>query len=161
LLSLDVSSTACGWAVGRIESDASPTILDFGVIKPTASWDSTRRTDWMSMKIASLVQKHDVAAVVMEFQSHCHTGKRVQGLAVLGQAQGAVRAYLAMTHKVETVTEREWTRRNGKNQKKEARAEYVKQVVPDYAARAAEDPRFDPGLDASDAIGLILWRAGQ
>jgi hypothetical protein len=66
-----------------------------------------------------------------------------------------------MTHKVETVTEREWTRRNGKNQKKEARAEYVKQVVPDYAARVAEDPRFDPGLDASDAIGLILWRAGQ
>lgn len=161
LLALDVSSSATGWAVARIGDDRSATILDFGVIKAPSGKTSIERTDRMSMGIACLVKKHDPVEICMEFQDHKNTGRRVQGLAVLGQAQGSIRTYLAMTHRVTTVSERESTKVNGKNVKKEIRAEYVKQVVPAYAEAVAANPRFDPGHDGADALNLILFRTNQ
>lgn len=161
LLALDVSSSVTGWAVGRIRDGEIPEILDFGVIKPPSSWDSVRRTDCMILKISKILEDHQVSHVCCEWQSHKHTGRRVQGLATLGQAQGAIRASLAMTHRVETISEREWVRVKGRCLKKEARAEHVRQTVPSYAARVAEDPKFDPGLDCADSLGILLWRASQ
>jgi Holliday junction resolvasome RuvABC endonuclease subunit len=161
LLALDVSSSVTGWAVGRIEADGKPEILDFGIIKPPSSWDSVRRTDCMLVRLAKILSDFSITHVCCEWQSHKHTGRRVQGLATLGQAQGAVRAYLSMTHKFETISEREWVRINGRCAQKEVRAEFVKQAVPAYAARVAADPKFDPGMDCADSLGILLFRANQ
>lgn len=157
LLSLDVSSSACGWCVGR-KTEAGVEILDFGVIRPPSGWDFARKVGAMTTEINRLCKDWRYGRVVMEFQSHKHTGLHVQGLAVLGQAQGAVWQNFQPHMAVDRVTEREWTKLNGKNARKDVRCEHVKAVVPVYAARVAENPKFDKGLDASDAIGLLLYR---
>lgn len=161
LLALDVSSSACGWAVGKVEENRGMDVMDFGVIRPPSSRTSIERTDLMCMGIACIVKKHDPTEICMEFQGHQSTGKRIQGLAVLGQAQGAIRVYLAMTHRLTTVNERVWTKLDGRNARKEVRAEHVKQAVPAYAAAVAANPKFDPGLDVADALGILRWRVNQ
>lgn len=161
LLALDVSSSVTGWSTGRIREDGHADVLDFGIIKPPSGRTSAERSDLMCMRLACIIKQFGATNIVMEFQSYMNSGKRVQGLAVLGQAQGAVRAYLSLTHRVDLVTEREWTKVGGKNARKEARAEHVKRLVPAYAAKVDENPKFDVGLDASDALGILLWRTNR
>lgn len=160
VFAFDVSSTATGWAWGCFKKNAFQ-VMGFNVIRPKSGWDAVKRIDYMVAKIGSYVAMYAPALIVMEYQSHKSTGKHVQGLSTLGQAQGHVRQYLLPTYRVETVSEREWTKINGRNARKETRAEHVRALVPDYAEWANGDPKRDPGLDAADAIGLLLWRASQ
>jgi hypothetical protein len=161
LLSIDASSSAVGYAICV---DGKPT--DFGVIRSPKSWDAKRRINANTDKLRAFVweQFGDTISVhvVKEWQSHMNSGFRVQGLAQLGQAQGAIREmlrYLPCVVAVDCVSEREWTRIGGKNRKKEDRVPYVREWCPAYFEREVEEPGFDsPGLDAADALGLAKWR---
>lgn len=156
VLSLDTSSSAMGWALGRTKEDGVR-VIDFGVVRPSSGWDFARKIGAMTTAIDDLCKNFQIDRVVMEFQSHKSAGKHVQGLAVLGQAQGAVWRHMRGMP-IDRVDERAWTKINGKNARKDVRCEHVKTVVPAYAAYVAEHPRFDKGLDAADAIGLLLYR---
>jgi Holliday junction resolvasome RuvABC endonuclease subunit len=161
LLALDVSSSAMGWAVGETTGDGGVSVLGFDVDRPPSGWDFQRRVMRMMTTVNWIIGEFGVTWVAMEFQSHKTTGKRVQGLAVLGQAQGAVWNHILATRTVDRISERDWVRLNGRNAKKETRCEYVKAVVPAYAARLEENPKFDVGMDAADALGILIWRAKQ
>jgi Holliday junction resolvasome RuvABC endonuclease subunit len=160
LLSLDVSSAVTGWAVGRIAEGRTLEIKEFGYMKPPSGWDFERRINEMIAGIDSVVRNYQVTRVVMEFQSHKRTRFSVQGLAVLGQAQGSVWRHL-YSLKPDRVSERDWVRVNGKMASKETRREHIKATVPEYAARSLADPKYDPGADAADALGLLIFRANQ
>lgn len=157
LLSLDVSSSAMGWAVGKRTKDGVE-VLGFGVEKPPAGWDFQRRVFRMMTTADWLIDEYGVHRSCCEWQDHRSTSMRVQGLAVLGQAQGAVWNHLISKMEVDRVPVRDATKLNGKNVKKETRREYVKSVIPAYAAELEANPKFDPGADASDACCLLLYR---
>lgn len=155
-ITLDVSSSATGWAYGRVIDAADVFVLDFGVIRPPSSWDFEMKMGRVIEEL-SLIIPSKVDVVAMEWQSHKSTHNRVQGLAVLGQAQGAVWQFLVPQYKVLRVGERTWTKIGGRNARKDVRQAVVKERCPEYAARVAADPKFDRGMDASDAIGLAYW----
>jgi Holliday junction resolvasome RuvABC endonuclease subunit len=163
LLALDVSSSACGAA---IISAMGKTITSHGLwlIKPPSSWkDSKRRIDYIVDGVDQLIQFIN-NGVVMEWQSHLRAAgcRNANGLAVLGQAQGRVYQHLVEREQmVDLVSEREWTKINGWNQRKEQRAHGVSMVFPEYRAACKEDDSFDPGLDIADALGIGLWRLAQ
>lgn len=160
VVALDVSSSAMGWAVGKIVRGSTPVILDFGVVRPPSGWDFQRKVFNMMTAFNHVVEEYDASNVCMEWQSHKTTFKRVQGLAVLGQAQGAVWGHAVVKCRVvDRISEREWTRIGGRNASKEDRCAIVKATVPAYAARLKANPKFDPGMDAADAIGLLIYRA--
>lgn len=158
LMALDVSSSATGYAVADV-CDFGVRVIDFGVIKPPSSWPSLRRIDWMRAVAAGIAGETGVSRVCMEWQSHKTTGRRVQGLAVLGQAQGVFYAHFSARYRVDMVSERDWTRIGGRNVRKDARTARIKELVPEYA-RLAADPKYDPGMDAADALGILFWAAG-
>jgi Holliday junction resolvasome RuvABC endonuclease subunit len=159
LMALDVSSSVTGWAVGLIAENRRVEHVEFGLLKPTQSWPSTRRIDWMREEVLRLIMDHEPTAGCLEWQSHKRTHVSVQGLAVLGQSQGILFAAMSDYIPTDRVSEREWTKTNGRNISKASRCEYVKAVVPEYRRRTEDDPGFDIGKDAADALGLLLWRA--
>lgn len=158
LLALDVSSSAMGWAVVEKADNGNHKAIDFDVVKPPSSWDFKRKLFHMMTVTNHIIDEHKITNICMEWQDHRSTMKRVQGLAVLGQAQGALWNHLVAKMEVDLINVREATKLNGKNAKKEKRRDYVKLRVPDYAKQADENPRYDRGLDASDALFLALWR---
>ena len=154
LLSLDVSSSAVGWALLNRKEGC----LDFGLIKAPSSWDSVKRMRFHAKKVGDEVM-HRADHAVLEWQSHkSAAGPRVQGLAVLGQAQGVMYARLCGTRwtddGIDLVSEREWT----KSVPKQKRAFSVRLLCPAYAKRVANGELKDDGLDVADSIGLGLWR---
>lgn len=156
VMGLDVSSTAAGWAFVRNNRDCS--LVAFGVARPKRSLLGPARIDEICRLVTAVVISDDSTNVaVMEWSSgHQRRGQaRMNGLAILGQAQGAVRERLRRLVDVETIDEKTWTR----SVPKPKRAETVRAIYPDYAAWAAAGN--DPGLDAADAIGLCLWRLTQ
>lgn len=158
LLALDVSSSAMGWAVVKKAKDGEHKSIDFNVVKPPSTWDFKRKMFRMMTTTTFIIDEYGVTDICMEWQDHRSTQRRVQGLAVLGQAQGALWNHLITKMKVDLIPVRDCTKIGGKNAKKEKRRDYVRMRVPDYAKRADENPRFDRGLDASDALFLALWR---
>lgn len=161
VLSLDISSSVTGWAVGEIQGDGSVDVIDFGAVAPSKSWVSTKRIEWMWGHVLGLIKDHKVTRGCCEWQSHRSTSQRVQGLAVLGQAQGFLYAKASAYFYIDRISERDWTKVGGKNASKKVRCELVKAAVPRYATKASSSPDYDPGLDIADAIGLLLWRANQ
>ncbi|MDR3582539.1 MAG: hypothetical protein P4L67_04670 [Candidatus Pacebacteria bacterium] len=159
LLALDVSSSATGIAVGEIEASGVK-IHSFGVARPPSSWSFDRKVGFMADEIDRLIAFHKVSHVVFEWQDHRSGSMRVQGLAVLGQAQGALWNHLK-DFKVDRVPVREATKLRGRNVKKQTRCEWVKTQVTEYAAKVAAQPNWDKGSDASDALFLLLFRAKQ
>lgn len=142
LLCLDVSSTAAGWAAFRPTGDP----FDFGVIRPRQRSPSWERIDRIVAEVLALHDRILPAAALMEF-SNGHTHGRLRkasGLAVLGQAQGAVRQALASRHCPVAVVGEGWTR----GEPKGARARRIALLVPRWRA---ED---DVGLDSADALGI-------
>lgn len=148
LLSLDVSSSCTGWALVRGPAAARP--ARFGLIRSSA--ESIERIDAMTAGVVELLDQLRPDYVVLEWSSgkvHRRLG-RIHGLAVLGQAQGAVRERVRMVWgEPDLVNESEWT--GGRN--KENRAKYLIATCPEYSQAAADDP----GRDAADAVGLGLW----
>lgn len=160
LMALDVSSSATGIAIGEIGHEGL-IVHSFGVAKPPSGWPFDRKVDFMSAEIDRLIALYRVSHVAMEFQDHRSTSMRVQGLAVLGQAQGAVWSRLCNRMPVDRVNVRDATKLHGRNVKKQTRCEHIKAMVPAYAERLAADPKFDPGMDSSDAIFLLILRLNQ
>lgn len=158
LLALDVSSSAMGWAVVRKSKAGDHQVIDYGVEKPPSGWCFKDKLFRMMTMTNHIVEEYEVTNICMEWQDHRTTMKRVQGLAVLGQAQGALWNHLVTKMEVDLINVRECTRIGGKNAKKEKRCEYVKARVPGYAAEVESNPRFDRGMDASDALFLAYWR---
>ncbi len=161
LWSFDVSSSAIGWCqffAGQVN--------DFGVIKSPASWDSRKRIAANTEKLSDMIYERrpligGSSRAAMEWNSHKTTRINAQGLAVLGQSQGAV-WHMLLVHPeiglVDQVSERDWTKQGGKNIQKITRQRQACLLCPEYGLMIRDDPNYDPGLDASDAIGLGFWR---
>jgi hypothetical protein len=136
ILSLDPSSTACGWAV----LDDGRTIVDLGVIKPGGHrplW--SREPDEVLVEVTS---------------GMTYKARRASSLATLGMAQGAVWcAVKAGGREPHVVLETEWTARK----RKEDRARELGIWCDAY--RAVQ--KRDKGGDIADAVGLGLWWLGQ
>lgn len=168
LLTLDPSSTVVGaaWWTGPDQLGACMSCV------PARRLPALERIDGMVgsvLKWAKLFHfDHGSFPVVMEFSGgkvHRQMG-RIHGLAVLGQAQGALRqALIGAGFDVHTVAENEWT--CGKS--KPARAREAALIYEKYRAfagqwDAARDCfKGDPGLDVADAVGLgaFVWRRRQ
>lgn len=155
LLALDVSSTAMGWALWTRQGVAAH-LERSGLCRPKKA-GSVSRIFEIGAAACALIPRTRPTVCLFEWSAgHVHGGikRRMDGLAILGQAQGYV---LAVVYRggnpIELVPEAEWT--GGTPKKK--RAELVRLEHPDYAARAA----LDPGMDEADAIGLGRWRMSQ
>jgi Holliday junction resolvasome RuvABC endonuclease subunit len=149
ILALDVSSSATGWAV---LDGAKPVLEAFDLIRPPARLDSVVRIDAMVARVGVIAEDYAPDAVVMEWSSGKVHGRlgRIPGLAVLGQAQGAVRAALrAAEWPVKTVSENDWT--GGKS--KARRSQLIACEFPAYGRWSGNDP----GFDVADAIGIGCW----
>jgi Holliday junction resolvasome RuvABC endonuclease subunit len=160
LLALDVSSTAIGWSVFQ-----SGIFAAAGLVKNPASWPSPRRIRANAAEVLEMILDGHVSHVAMEWQSPLRhaRARNVNGLAVLGQAQGYLLAAVEREFRhieVDLVSERDWTRVDGWNASKARRAERVKLLVPAYGDAISRDPDLDKGLDIADSIGLGLWRLG-
>lgn len=163
--SLDVSSTATGWAI-CCRTTNSFVVERFGVIRPTASWVADRRILTIIERLHSevLVRQSPPLRVIMEWQSHLRAAgnRSANGLATLGKAQGAVWWSLYnLGIKVEHVSERDWTKVNGWNAKKVDRAKLIRLACPEYREAVERDADLDPGLDIADAIGIAFWRLSR
>ncbi len=164
ILALDVSSSVTGYAVGSRDGVRT----GWGAIIPrepgraeaatlTASGRAVDRIDQMVSGVRRLTHFYRGWGidVVMEWSSgklHRRVKGVATGLAVLGQAQGAVRQALnGWGYDPILVAENDWT----KGKPKAKRADGVGLRYPPYA-RAD-----DPGLDMADALGLLDWYRGQ
>lgn len=166
VVALDVSSTVIGWAICHRDPDGLLIDDSWGAIRAKKHWDSSRRIQWMIQKLHDdevVTPQTPPLRVVMEWQSHMRAaGPSVQGLAILGKAQGAVWQHLVeLGLQVDHVSEREWTKINGKPAKKEVRAARVYGMCPDYKYGVLNNDNLDPGLDIADAIGIGFWRLLQ
>ena len=155
LLAVDPSSTHIGWAkfsAGRLESA--------GVLRPLRSRDSwLERLGAMLDELGHIVGEWGPNVAVVEVPSGTAaagtTGRMGGYLAIYGAAVGAVWQDLRTSvpshavggGRVETVTERDWTR----SVPKERRARWLRGEYPQLAWHQ------DTGLDMADAIGIGLW----
>ena len=166
LLSLDVSSTAIGFAVFRVNK-VYP--VAFGRIKHPEKWPDSRRIRANSRLLEEHMAGECVTHVVMEWQSPWRASRmpNATGLAILGKAQGYMLCVLDRIGlipdangdlPIDLVSEREWTQQNGWPARKDVRAAQVRLLCPDYAKEVRKNPKWDDGLDVADAIGLALWR---
>jgi hypothetical protein len=154
LLTLDVSSSAIGWAL----TTGPASLESFGVILPDRPSTATapERIDSMVRKL-----KYDVypigrgAEVCMEWASGKMARRvgRATGLSVLGAAQGTIRRVLQeMGHStVYLVSENEWTGSKAKGR----RAAEMALRFPAYGEFVRTGR--DSGYDAADAVGLAVY----
>jgi hypothetical protein len=168
LLCLDVSSTALGWAhfVLPLRNPPGPS---FSAFKAGSSSPALERIAAIVQTARDLIWCASPDVIVMEMtdgrsdvaRSRARGGA-VAGLAVLGQAQGAVwqmlqeeidRQWERPRLELVIVHENLWTG----GQKPEVRAANIALEVPSYK----EYQKDDSGLDAADAIGMGLWWIGQ
>jgi Holliday junction resolvasome RuvABC endonuclease subunit len=151
ILSLDPSSTACGWAVLDLGGD----VLDLGVIKPGGHRPLWSRVGRMCDAIGELMARIEPDEVLVEVTSGMtYKARRASSLATLGMAQGAVWcAVKAGGREPHVVTEVEWTQRR----KKQDRQRELAIWCDAYRGVAKKDK----GGDIADAVGLGLWWLGQ
>ncbi len=183
LLCLDPSSTCCGAAYfPSLAHDAAPTYLH--AIRPTSSWDAMKRIDFIVAGVLETVRRWRPSLVLMEWSDGRldaartrQRGRAYPGMAVMGQAQGAVRQAL-MDHpwwwpsptvrgKIETVSEADWTCQKGKD----ARALTMAAMFPlyrDFLESGQDGPwtgkgswKHGAGLDVADSVGIGVWRIGE
>jgi Holliday junction resolvasome RuvABC endonuclease subunit len=150
LLSLDVSSTAAGWAV---LTEGPKPLVDFGLCRATAR-TSLRRMAQIRNGLLDVARAQQPTTIVMEWSSGKIHGRkgRIHGMAVLGQAQGIVwQSLVEAGWEPHTVSENEWTR----GKKKQVRAAAI---AAEFAAYRGRWQKVDSsGYDVADAIGLGLW----
>lgn len=172
LLALDVSSTCTGWAECEYRGSMSVApwmIRSVELIRPRQSnrpWGRITETVWLCRDRVEEVDPH---RIVMEWsEGHVHRGHAGHGLAVTGQAQGAVWESLQRLATVDLVGDDVWTRNLDTNQRpsKESRASWA-YANSDAYREFAGPPRIrdgkitfpnDPGFDAADAVCLACWR---
>lgn len=155
ILSLDPSSTCCGYAVMTGADRAE----EFGIL-----WPEKRRSSYeaRSMSLAgqvySLAYEFRPQAIVIEIPSthvnHRRNGGAGAGLTAYAFAVGAAAGWLNAVPGGITahyVNVDEWT---GK-QKKAARLAVVRGIFPRYGRECVNG--FDKGGDAGDALALGRW----
>jgi Holliday junction resolvasome RuvABC endonuclease subunit len=147
ILSLDPSSTACGWAV----LDDDRTIVDLGVIKPGGHRPLWSRVGRMCDAVGELMARIEPDEVLVEVTSGMtYKARRASSLATLGMAQGAVWcAVKAGGREPHVVLETEWTRRLPKANRQRELAIWC-DAYRDIAKK-------DKGGDIADAIGVALF----
>lgn len=156
MLCLDVSSSVTGWALLRCP-DGDLAAGCCGRIVPKSTATALTRIDAMVAGVVDLLRCHFASRVVMEWSAgkvYGGSAKHRSGLAVLGQAQGAVYQAIKTFRggaPPETVLDIAWTART----RKETRAKRLAEHDPVYAAWAAAEG--DGGADAADAVGLGRW----
>jgi hypothetical protein len=169
LLCLDVSSTALGWAHFVLPLKTRPG-LSFAAVKAGSSSPALERIAAIVQTARNLIRYLSPDVILMEMTDGRSDvarskarGGAVAGLAVLGQAQGAVWQML------QEEIERQWERQRPElvivhenvwtaGQKPEVRAANIALEFPSYKEYQKYD---EPGLDAADAIGMGLWWIGQ
>jgi Holliday junction resolvasome RuvABC endonuclease subunit len=158
LLAVDPSATATGWVVVA----ASGELIDFGLIRPTASWPLARRGEFTGGVLRGVCARYNPDAAVIEVTSgqpfrHGPDARRhnPRSLASLAFVQGVVYAAVAAFAPTHTVPEAEWTGRKPKRR----RAVAVHAAYPQIAAFAESGQ--DRGLDVTDSGGLALWFLSQ
>ena len=161
VVALDVSSTVTGWATVKRAKGVN-IVEDFGAIRPPKHWEADRRISYMvdHLHERAVTRQTPPIRVVMEWQSHMRAAgaRNINGLAVLGKAQGCIYQHLAdLGVHVDRVSEREWTH----SWKKERRAELIRLLCVEYRKAVETDPGLDTGLDIADAIGIGYWRLDQ
>jgi Holliday junction resolvasome RuvABC endonuclease subunit len=162
LLCLDVSSSCLGWALGEINTapaGAVGDLIDLGRFAPPASRTSLERIRMICKEVEGLIFQLRPDRALMEWQSHKTRRLRAQGLAVLGQAQGAVlvtlERELASVDLVDVVSERDWT--GGKPKDQRATITSLRSTLLGLFLSKGHDP----GLDAADAAGIFFWKLDQ
>lgn len=167
MLSLDVSSSAAGWALwnpGLLYS-----LKDFGIVRPPQKKDSWERIDLIIAGLYCVMEKFKLNSyygafpvIVMEWQGpyRAAENRNANGLATLGQAQGSVRQALKRDAfgEIELISERDWTKSGGWPVRKEKRAEKVRLLYSDYKRRVETGKLKDNKYDVADAIGLGIYR---
>jgi hypothetical protein len=156
-VALDVSSTAAGIAIVTV----SGSLVRCELVRPPASWESLRRIEAIVTGVHDQLSGSQASLAVLEWTGGKVAGRlqgcAPSGLAVLGQAQGAV--WEMIRHRLPggcvCVSENEWTQAKSKSR----RAATVRLLCPEYAAWA--DTHGDAGLDVADAIGLGLWAGAK
>jgi hypothetical protein len=153
ILSLDPSSTCCGYAV--LAADGR--LIEAGVVTPVdkaaGSWS---RVMEICEDVEALCNRWDPSVVLIEWTKG-KVGRRHHGygagLAVYGAGVGAVgrQVWLWAARRVdvtvEAVAENTWTRGVPK-------ADRAMAIDQEYPQLAGAD---DPGLDLHDAVGLAVW----
>jgi Holliday junction resolvasome RuvABC endonuclease subunit len=161
LLSFDPSSTRCGWSYWQSIAGRNPQPHSLGVIAPPVRLPSDGRIDLIVEGVLDLARRFLPSHVVLEYAlgkvAGRLAGRKVSGLAVLGQAQGRVYQALADAARHRTSrfdpeeivkTGEEWTG----GVPKEKRSRLLVFTCPIYCDFAAQDP----GFDAADAV-LMGW----
>jgi hypothetical protein len=153
ILSLDPSSTVCGYAVLRRDKR----LMMHGLITPACRSDgSYDRVMGMADDLGSLLDEVRPGVVLVEWtkgkvgrrHGGLGAGLAVYGCGVGGLAREAYRWCRGHAgSELVPVLENDWTR----GQSKEARTLAVAGLYPQYR------PGDDPGGDAADAIGLAVW----
>lgn len=168
ILALDPSSSSCGYAV--LADALRPALVAFGVIRPPGRLSAAARIDLIVAGVRHVFAEHHPGTVVVEWsdgRTHGRlAGRKVVGLQVLGQAQGAVRqALVGAGVDPVIVGEAEWTN----SVPKPVRAAWVALEFPAYRdfLQSGQDgpwrgtgPWGGKGLDAADSIGIGLWHLG-
>jgi Holliday junction resolvasome RuvABC endonuclease subunit len=151
ILSLDPSSTACGWAV----FDSYPVALvDFKVIKAGSRKDELSRIRHLCRGVLDLIAETEPDKVILEWASGKVNGRikgRTQGLATMGHGQGWIAGVVenCTSHEPQYVYPNDWKG----NKRKDRMAQTIAAIYPEYAAWKQKDR----GFDAADAIGMAHW----
>ena len=170
ILTLDVSSTCTGYAVGMVldgqisrgwSPTMTPKLIGGGLIVPDDRKDPPLiRISTMVIHVHAIMVAHPgVTTIVMEIPSgKVHRRlRRPSGGPIYGMAVGAVWWALHQTYQplpIVTTPDNEWT----KGVRKHKRAETVALEYPQVAEQLRT---HDPGHDMADAIGLLLWYCRQ
>lgn len=161
VLSLDPSSTCCGYALGVVEPAAMRArVLEAGRLRPKQSADAIDRVAEICRDLVGLVarlraatdERHEPALAIVEAPGKPQS--RQAGRASLwtyGRAVGAVEGTLvALGLPYTTVDPADWAAKFGG---KAWRMQMAASLVPGY------DPAADKGGDTADAICMLRWWA--
>lgn len=153
MLGLDPSGECCGWAL--VGDGGAPT--DWGVIRPTSREVTVGdRARFISNVVTALCARYRPGLAVVEMCSGLvYRHERRHSLAPLAFVQGAVfRAVEQAGIRAVEITERQWCG----SQPKRDRATVLHAIHAEFGRWAKSS---DPGLDATDALGLALWYQRQ
>lgn len=162
LLTIDPSSTSCGYAV---LSDHR-TLIECGRVTPDAALPTPYRLTRMAIELVEVMQEHrpDIVLIEIPADQAPHGKFGARGQALYGSACGIIydRILIArgdVPDSIETIQSDKWKRmvyRSKSDKTKGAeRARKLRAVFPSY------DPKRDPKQDIADAIELGMQWFGK
>jgi Holliday junction resolvasome RuvABC endonuclease subunit len=154
ILCLDPSTSKVGWAVFKAGGDRP---VSYGVLE--AKSKSVRlRVRSLSLSVIRIIDTFDPARIICEISSGmAYRTNRSSTLYKIGWAHGALDVAMSLMadRNARYVKETEWSGR--KKLKKPDRAKSIRRRFPAFGVWAEAN---DPGMDATDAVGLGAWSLG-